>query len=85
MKDMESSLLKKPEDKPPQTSQTKVKVNRYYGEVNLSVVVKSKMDNEQFLSMFDEDGMRATLTLETPDGKKHKVEVLHVGAEWEEF
>ncbi|WP_373892800.1 hypothetical protein [Virgibacillus sp. CBA3643] len=52
--------------------------NTYYGELTLSVAVKSKLELEQFKSLFDEDGLRADLSLDPGGSNKVNTEVLAV-------
>lgn len=59
--------------------------NRYFGEFNLSAVIKTHLEQQQFDSLFSEEGLRAVLTLETLDGDVHKVEVLDIEVNWEKF
>lgn len=62
-----------------------VKKKKFYGELDVALVVKSHLDREQFMYMFDDSGLEATLTLKTPDGKIHKTEVLDIIANWDGF
>lgn len=57
---------------------TTTKTNRYYGEIELSVKAESQLNNELFQDMFEEDGLRAKLTLETADGEVYQTDVLDI-------
>ncbi|PAV30251.1 hypothetical protein CIL05_07220 [Virgibacillus profundi] len=60
--------------------------NRYYGELVLGVVAKSKLELEEFQNAFDEDGLRAELVLQLLDGTKSVSEVLEIySTKWESF
>lgn len=55
---------------------------RYYGDISLSAMIDTKLSSSEFLSMFDDDSLKAKLVLKTPDGSRHKVDVLDIVADW---
>lgn len=62
------------------------KIKKYYGELVLGVVVKSKLMEEKFKSMFDSDGLRGELVLKLVDGTETKSEVIGIfSTNWEKF
>lgn len=63
----------------------KQKEYKYYGEIDIAIVVESILNSEKFHSLMDEDGLRATLILETPCGKKHETEILGISTCWSDW
>ncbi|MBP1968002.1 hypothetical protein J2Z83_000094 [Virgibacillus natechei] len=57
--------------------------NTYYGEITLSVAIKSSDPLHEIQSKLDEDGLRAELSLDPVGGNKVNTEVLAVWkTEW---
>lgn len=61
-------------------------VNKHYGELNMSVVIKSNRETDVIRKLLSDDVVRGELTLEDGEGRIHKVDIMDFfKAEWTSF
>lgn len=58
---------------------------KFFGELTLSLVVKSEMEESLFQSRLSDDSLVPRIVLKDGVGNYHETEVLDVQAYWEEF